>query len=124
MTISLRDLYAILREACIRKEIIYYSVVSTRYHRRTDEYHEPHGTWDQHLGELNRLAFAEVEVAISPIVTYKPNDNQSPGPPGHGMWGTPGVPPCPSGKAAQEAEWHRLVNLAHLQTWPETLPGL
>jgi len=53
MAIDLAILYEILRDIAITGRKFHYSDLSTEYHRHTGEWHEPHGTWDGPLGEIN-----------------------------------------------------------------------
>lgn len=125
--IDLGVLYLVLREVALVRRIISYKQLSVLYFRETGEQHNPHGTWDAPLGDLNAVTHRAGLPAISSIVTYQIDEDDPDsqyGPPGNEYWGTPGVPPRPRNAGDREIVWLGLVNAVHNAVWPNALPGL
>lgn len=90
--IDLNVLFAILSEVARSRMQITYGELSQRYFEETEDWHEPHGTWDEPLGELNRLVHANGLPAISAVVVLQ--DTREPG---GKFWGSsPNVPRRPT----------------------------
>jgi hypothetical protein len=122
--IDLAVLYGILRGVAKRQQIISYEDLSRLYQEATGDWHEPHGTWDSPLAEVNGHTKAASLPPISALVTYKPQEGSNLEPPGSGFWGSPGVPPRPGRADNRLLVWMGFVNLVHRAEWPERLPGL
>ena len=121
--IDLKVLYGILRGVAMSKGIISYDDLSRFYHETTGDWLEPKGTWEGPLAEVNGQAKAARLPPISALVTSRPKEGESFGPPTSGFWDSPGVPPRPVKGDYRLMVWMGFVNLAYLAAWPETLAG-
>ena len=121
-SVNLDELYLILRDVASKKKIWSYTELSEEYRQRFHVWHEPHGSWDVPLGEINTRTHSVGLPALSAVITYKPEQGSSHGPPGKGFWGTPGVPPRPARKDDQYDEWIKILNTVHAAKWPAGLP--
>jgi hypothetical protein len=122
--IDLTVLYGVLRGVATGKGIISHEDLSRLYHEATGNWHEPQGTWDVALAELNGHARAAGLPPISAVVAGRPRREDNFEPPASGFWGSPGVPPLPRKAADRLLVWMGFVNLVHRAAWPETLAGL
>jgi hypothetical protein len=80
---NLEVLYAILVAVARNRAQIIYGELSRAYFETTQEWHEPHGSWDQALGELNQMLHAVGWPPIFAVVVL-----QGVGEPGGGFWGS------------------------------------
>jgi hypothetical protein len=115
---ELEVLYTILADIARTQNIITYGQLSQEYCDRTGEWHEPHGTWDEPLGELNRLVYRFGWPAISSVVVLQDSHE-----PGGKYWGSsPNVPARPSNQVARIALYGQLLSAVHAAPWPVTIP--
>jgi hypothetical protein len=125
---AIPTLYAILRSvalgqlpsAALGKGLIAYSELSQRYQDVTDHWFEPHGSWDDPLGELNAVLEDHGYPALSAVVVLKDRDRLGPG---EGFWKCPGVGPRPSNPEARFLRWNEILKNVYATAWPEGLPG-
>ena len=122
--IDLAVLYGILRGVATSKGVISHEDLSRLYYQATGNWHEPQGTWNGPLAEVNGHAKAAGLPPLTAVVADRPRREDNFGPPTSGFWGSPGVPPMPRKAADRLLVWMGFVNLAHRATWPETLAGL
>lgn len=118
--VELDDLYAVLRTWAIAKlaKPQSYSELSRQYKIRTNDWLEPHGSWDRALGELNQRLHQHEAPALSALVVL--NDSQEPG---AGFWSSaPNVPPRPKSEVERLAAWSRIVKDVLAFEWPAALP--
>ncbi len=116
--IQLGHLYAILARVAKEQRYITYGELSDRYLERTEEWHEPHGTWDEPLGELNRTVDEAGWPAISAVVVLKETKE-----PGGKFWGSsPNVPTRPRDEVERVALYGHLLGQVHAAPWPESIP--
>jgi hypothetical protein len=120
--IDLTVLYGILRGVAMSKGIISYEDLSRLYHEAMGDWHEPQGTWDVPLAQVNGQARAAGLPPISALVTDRPRQGDNYEPPASGFWGSPGVPPRPRKVDDRLMIWMGFVNLAYRVAWPEKLP--
>jgi len=111
-------LYPILASVAAAQDLIEYSALSRRYERVTGENHDPHGSRDYPLGELNRRLHAAGLPALSAVVVLRGTQE-----PGGGFWGSsPGVPARPKSDEDRIAAFADILQRVHRATWPESLP--
>ena len=122
--IDLAVLYGVLRGVATSKGIISHEDLSRLYHEATGNWHEPQGSWDVSLAELNGHSRAAGLPPISAVVAGRPRRDDNFEPPTSGFWGSPGVPAMPRKAADRLLVWMGFVNLTHQAAWPETLAGL
>lgn len=116
--IQLRHLYAVLARVANNKGQLTYGDLSRRYFERTQEAHEPHGTWDEPLGELNRIVDEVGWPAISAVVVLEDTKE-----PGGKFWGSsPNVPTRPRDEVERIALYGHLLGQVHAAPWPESIP--
>jgi len=117
---NLDELYVLLRTWAVAKQVHTYTELSSRYQARTNDWFEPHGSWDAPLGELNQRLHARIGApALSALVVLKKDPQE----PGGGFWGcAPNVPARPASDMARLTERARIVNAVHAYNWPATLP--
>lgn len=111
--------YSILRSWALKGEPRTYSDLSREYEVKTGEWHEPHGSWDIPLGELNtRLASAGAP-ALSALVILKTANE-----PGAGFWGcASNAPARPTSELARLEVWQDVVHQIREYQWPASLPS-
>jgi len=118
MDINLDDLYAILATVARNQDQITYGDLSQRYFDRTEDWHEPHGSWDEPLGELNQMLLTLRWPPLSAVVVL-----QDIGEPGGRFWDQPpDVPPRPANDITRIGEYSRILRLVHDANWPVTIP--
>ena len=111
-------LYAILAAVARRRGQITYTELSEAYGGATGDWIEPHGGWDDPLGDLNQRLTAAGRPAMSAVVVL--NDTREPG---GGFWEScASVPRRPSNNLNRIAEYGRILGGVHDADWPETLP--
>lgn len=117
------ELYAVLRDWAVASSYDTYTALSHAYRARTGDWHEPHGSWDAPLGELNRRIHVSLRgPALSALVVLRREDG-SKGQPGGKFWASaPNVPSRPSTEMQRLAEWSRIVKEVHAFPWPQALP--
>jgi hypothetical protein len=115
---DLDELYGILRAWAIAGRPQSYGDLSRAYHGRTNDWFEPHGTWDRPLGELNNRLAAVGAPALSALVILHDKNE-----PGGGFWGcAANVPHRPHDEIARISEWNRIVTAVLAYEWPSRLP--
>jgi len=118
VTPDLDHLYAVLRGWAVGDGPHTYTDLSNAYLARTGEWFEPHGSWDEPLGELNNRLATVGAPALSALVILKGKNE-----PGGNFWGcAPNVPTRPSTVEARITEWNRIVTAVRIHAWPEALP--
>lgn len=118
MSPRIEDVYAILKQWAIDGEPQSYSDLSKAYHKLTDDWFEPHGSWDNTLGTINNRLSKIGAPALSVLVILK-EENE----PGGEFWGSaPNVPERPRNELARVTEWNRIVKDVCAYDWPELLP--
>src|SRR4051794_25468775 len=111
-------LYAILAEVARNHGQMTYGQLSQRYFDATQDWHEPHGSWDTPLGELNRILHALRWPPLSAVVVL-----QEVGEPGGGFWeSSPNIPARPADEIARIALYSRILRQVHEANWPDTTP--
>ncbi len=116
--IDLRVLYGILAEAAKAGGQLTYQELSEAYRQRTGELHPYHGTWDDPLGELNRMLDAADLPPLSAVVVLKKERE-----PGGKFWGScPRIPNRPSNPDKRLLEYSRILRDVHKEHWPDSLP--
>lgn len=114
---NLDDLYVVLRGWAIAKQVKSYTDLSRDYQALTQEWFEPHGSWDGPLGSLNRALHASGAPALSALVVLK-----EAGEPGGEFWGcAPNVPPRPTNDVQRVATWSQIVTAVHAYPWRPSL---
>ena len=102
--------------------LLTYSQLSQRYFDATQDWHEPYGSCDAPLGQLNRILHAVSWPPLSAVVVLKTRDGGF-GEPGGGFWeSSPNIPARPADALARTAEWGRLLNQVYAVIWPATIP--
>jgi hypothetical protein len=111
-------LYTILVGVARRGGQIAYGQLSREYHAATGEWHEPHGSCDNPLGELNQRLAGQGWPALSAVVVLDGLFE-----PGGGFWGSgPNVPRRPANDMARIAEYSRILVDVHHAPWPDAIP--
>lgn len=119
MDIDLEDLYAILAAVARNQGQITYGQLSQRYYDRTQDWHEPHGSWDEPLGELNRILHAVRWPPLSAVVVL-----QDVGEPGGRFWeSSPNIPARPADDVARIARYGQILRQVHEADWPAAIPN-
>ena len=115
------ELYVVLRGWAVAKpgKVRTYTQLSQDYQALTNEWHEPHGSWDVPLGDINRRVWDELEApALSALVVLKES-----GLPGGDFWGcAPNAPPRPKKADDVLIAWAAIVKEVHAYAWPKTYP--
>jgi hypothetical protein len=119
MEIDLEHLYAVLAPVARRQGQMTYGALSQNYYRRTQDWHEPHGSWDRPLGKLNRMLHPVGWPPLSAVVVLKQDDPE----PGGRFWeSSPDIPTRPADDVARMALYGRLLRAVHEAPWPHTIP--
>jgi hypothetical protein len=118
MDIDLEVLYSILAEVARNQGQITYGQLSQRYLDLTQDWHEPHGSWDAPLGQLNQLLDTIRWPPLSAVVVLQ--DIREPG--GRFWESCPNIPARPSNDIERIALYGRLLGDVHSARWPETIP--
>jgi hypothetical protein len=116
---NLDDLYVVLRSWAVAKQTHTYTELSHEYQARTNDWFEPHRSWDAPLGALNqRLHQGAGAPALSALVVLAESRE-----PGGGFWGSaPSVPPRPKNDIERLSVWTSIVKAVHAFPWPLSLP--
>jgi hypothetical protein len=116
---NIDDVYKVLRVWAAAQQIHTYTELSGAYQARTNDWFEPHLSWDAPLGELNQRLYDAIGApALSALVALKTEQE-----PGGSFWGcAPNVPARPATDIARLAEWARIVKDVHAYSWPVALP--
>lgn len=118
MAINLDDMYAVLVPVARSKGQITYGDLSQRYFERTQEFHEPHGSWDEPLGKLNQVLHAVQWPPLSGVVVLQDTKE-----PGGGFWeSSPNVPRRPANEIARIGLYGQILRPVHDANWPDTIP--
>jgi hypothetical protein len=122
MAIDLEHLYSILASVARQEGAslgqITYSDLSQAYLDRTGEWHEPHGSWDQPLGDLNLMLHALRWPPLSAVVVLKDG-----GEPGGLFWEScPSIPPRHPDEVTRIAMYSRILERVLGAPWPEVIP--
>jgi hypothetical protein len=118
MDIDLEHLYAVLMPIARNRGQMTYLQLSHGYYGRTHDWHEPHGSWDNPLGELNRILHAVHWPALSAVVVLQ--DEREPG--GRFWESSPNIPPRPNDPVARIALYGQILGQVHAAPWPNTIP--
>jgi hypothetical protein len=111
-------LYAILAEVARNHGQLTYGQLSQRYFDATGDWHEPHGSWDAPLGQLNQMLHAVRWPALSAVVVLQATNE-----PGGGFWeSSPNIPPAPANALARTALYGQILTQVYAARWPVTLP--
>ena len=90
-----------------------YSELSQAYMTKTGEWHEPHGSWDGPLGQLNNSLAENGAPAISALVVLKGKNE-----PGGNFWGcAPNVPERPIDEMNRLAKWNEILDTVFAYKW-------
>jgi len=118
MDIDLDALYAVLVPVARRQSQLTYAELSQAYYDRTQDWHEPHGTWDIPLGQLNQMLHAVRWPPLSAVVVLQ--DTREPG---GGFWeSSPNIPARPADDLARIALYGQILRRVHEARWPDTMP--
>lgn len=118
MKVSVEIIYEILIKWAQSKTTKTYTELSSEYHAITNEWFEPHGSWDNPLGQLaNILSVADAPPLTSLVILKDQNE------PGGDFWGcAPNVPSRPKKTLTRMTEWMRMVNECYSYNWPIRMP--
>ena len=115
---DLETLYAILVGSARHQTQITYSELSEAYFKRTEDWHEPHGSWDDPLGELNHMLHGNGWPPLSAVVVLGETKQ-----PGGGFWAScPNIPARPRDELARIATYGQILAGVHAAKWPERMP--
>ncbi len=118
MAISQNTLFEILVATARNKAVITYKELSDAYHKSTGFWHEPHGTWDIPLGELNNSLHAMGLPPLSAVVVLAETQEL-----GGLFWGSSqNTPSRPSNQLARTLEYAKILGMVHATQWPDSLP--
>jgi len=116
MDINLETLYAILIEVARSGGQVTYGELSEKYYDKTKDWHEPHGSWDKPLGDLNKIL--KGWPPLSAVVVL-----QDVGEPGGGFWeSSPSVPARPGNDINRIGLYGKLLGQVHATAWPTAIP--
>lgn len=111
-------LYTILAEVAQNQGQLTYTDLSQAYLAQTQDWHEPHGSWDQPLGQLNLMLHGVGWPPLSAVVVLQATSE-----PGGGFWqSSPNVPPRPANDVARIALYGQLLGQVHAAQWPAVMP--
>jgi hypothetical protein len=109
-------LYAILADVARQGRQITYTELSHAYAAVKGKWHEPHGSWDDPLGELNRSLDSLGWPALSAVVVLQATRE-----PGGRFWGcSPNVPQRPRHADARKELYQQIRADVHAAPWPAT----
>lgn len=116
-------LYAILADVARDQGLLTYGELSNSYLAATGDWHEPHGSWDAPLGQLNVMLHGVQWPPLSSVVVLQTRDGGH-GEPGGGFWeSSPNIPARPADALSRTAVWGQLLNEVYEDvTWPATIP--
>ena len=107
-------LYEILREWALKGQTLTYTELSDEYARRNGGWFEPHGSWDDPLGDINRQLSKSDRPPLSVIVVLKES-----GEPGGDFWDcADNVPPRPSDGPTRLKVFGDLAARVFEEQWP------
>jgi hypothetical protein len=110
-------LYVILAVVAHHDQLTY-SELSHRYYDATQDWHEPHGSWDEPLGQLNQMLHAVHWPPLSAVVVL-----QGTGGPGGGFWeSSPNIPAQPADDVQRIALYAQILGQVHAAPWPAAFP--
>jgi len=92
--VDFEALYAILAAVARNRNngLLTYGQLSQQYLAATGDWHEPHGSWDAPLGQLNQMLNAVRWPPLSAVVVLQTPDGGF-GEPGGGFWeSSPNIP--------------------------------
>lgn len=94
-----------------------YVKLSEEYQSITGEWHEPHGSWDKSLGEINvRLSKIGAPAITSLVILKEKNE------PGGNFWGcAENVPSRPKNDSERIAKWLEIVKEVKNYDWPMSI---
>lgn len=98
-----------------RPKVLTYSELSYAYREKTGEWHDPHGSWDGPLGDINNALYSIKAPALTALVVLK-----SSGMPSKGFWGC--APHVPAKPIDELKEWMDILNQIESYNFPEVLP--
>jgi hypothetical protein len=119
MDIVLADVYAILINVARNHDQLTYGDLSRKYYERTGDWHEPHGSWDLPLGELNRLLHTVSWPPLSAVVVLN-DDNREPG--GQFWESSPNIPRRPTDEIARISIYGQILGQVHNVPWSANIP--
>jgi hypothetical protein len=119
MDIDLDNVYAVLVDVAHNHDQLTYGELSRKYYERTGDWHEPHGSWDLPLGELNRLLHSVRWPPISAVVVLN-DDNREPG--GKFWESSPNIPRRPTDEIARITLYGQILGQVHNVPWPSSIP--
>jgi len=115
---DIHQVYFILRQWATTGKPQSYTQLSLDYYAQTNNWFEPHGSWDITLGELNTHLAAMGAPALSALVILQRNNE-----PGASFWGcAPNVPRRPKDNIERISQWNSIVRLVIDFKWPLVLP--
>ncbi|WED76331.1 hypothetical protein [Aeromonas allosaccharophila] len=118
MEISIDVIYQILTKWAKKQTLHTYTDLSNEYLSLTNEWHAPHGSWDQPLDKLaNIISYAGHPPLTSLVILISKQE------PGNDFWGcAPNVPSRPRNPLVRVTEWMKMVHKCYSHNWPVTLP--
>jgi hypothetical protein len=115
-------LYTILASVARDHGLLTYTELSQCYHTATGDWHEPHGSWDVPLGQLNLMLHGFSWPPLSAVVVLQA-DGGGHGEPGGGFWqSSPNIPARPANALARTTTWGQLLNDVYAAAWPGAIP--
>ena len=118
MAVDPNILYIILSRIALQPTILTYTNLSDAYYKETGEWHEPHGSWDAPLGELNRDLDLLGWPPLSAVVVL--NDSREPG--GLFWESSPAVPPRPRNDLDRTIKYAEILSQVHNAPWTSKYP--
>lgn len=115
-------IYAVLAAVARDATLLTYGDLSNRYRDETGDWHEPHGSWDVPLGQLNQMLDASGWPPLSAVVVLRAGGGGF-GEPGGGFWeSSPNIPARPADADTRTAQWGQLLNEVYEADWPTAMP--
>ena len=116
--IDLDEVFDLLKHVARDRTLVTYTQLSERYRDRKGVWHEPHGTWDRPLGEINLRLQKRHLPPLSAVVVLGGEME-----PGGGFWGFAGVPPRPRDSLQRRQVHSEILNQVYAsRKWPSRLP--